>query len=201
VRRCCIEAQATVRWQLGRALGVAHSDTFRSDGVACRPVASGSGSSVAVADLLATCFDGAPAALQETVMCAEAETRRLRHGYIGSEHLLLGLLRRDGTHAADHLKQASVSHADVSARVVTIVGLGEDEVPQTVIPYTPNAAAICRRVLRDAEQTGPATIGTEHVLRALLARRNSVAIRVLEDLGVDRDALVGHLRRPRPDVE
>jgi ATP-dependent Clp protease ATP-binding subunit ClpC len=145
-------------------------------------------------------LDGAPTALRETIVCAEAEMRSLRHGYIGSEHLLLGLLRREDTLAADRLQQASVSHADVSARIVTIVGLGEDDVPQQIVPYTPNAAGICHRVLSDAEKTGPATIGTEHVLRALLARRNSVAVHVLEDLGVDRDALVHHLRRPRPDV-
>jgi ATP-dependent Clp protease ATP-binding subunit ClpC len=147
-------------------------------------------------------LDDAPAALRETLACAEVETRNLRHGYIGSEHLLLGLLRLEGTRAGDHLRRASVGHAQVTERIVTIVGVGGDDVnTQQVLPFTPNAIVVCRRVLEDAGKTGAATIGTEHVLRALLLRRDSLAVRVLEDLGVDRTELERHLRRPRPDVE
>lgn len=146
-------------------------------------------------------FESAPPALRETIVCAEAETRRLRHGFIGSEHLLLGLLAREGTRAADRLQHASVSHADVSARIVTIVGVGDEDVPHGIVPYTPNAAAVCRLVMRDAETINPETIGSEHVLRALLTRRRSLACHVLRDLRVDRDAFLRQLRRPRADGE
>jgi ATP-dependent Clp protease ATP-binding subunit ClpC len=146
--------------------------------------------------------DEAPVALRKTLAGAEQESRRLRHGYIGFEHLLLGLLRLEGTHAAEHLRQASVDCAQVRERIATIVGTGGDDVlTANVLPFTPNAHRVCRRVLEEAETTEPAKIGTEHVLRALLRERESLAVRVLADAGVNRTRLQSHLRRPRPDSE
>jgi len=143
--------------------------------------------------------EDAPKALRDAIVQADAESRRLRHGYIGSEHLLLGLLRTTGTHAEARLAKAGIRHAEVASFVVRIVGVGE-EVPGTKqLPITPHVAAVLRRVMGEGERDGPEAIGSEHVLRALLRIRESVAVRMLEDLGADPSAIADELRRPRPD--
>ena len=144
--------------------------------------------------------DDYPAALRAILERAAVETRELRHGYIGSEHLLLALFRGAGTRAAQRLEAAGGRYDDVYARIETIVGVGEDEVPEEqILPYTPNAAIIVRRVGDDAGRAGPEAIGTEHVLRAILRLRDSLAVRILKDCGVDIDSMAGQLRSARAD--
>ncbi len=141
--------------------------------------------------------DDAPQALRQVVTHAEAESRRLRHGYIGSEHLLLGLLRTPESRATRLLAAAGVDHSRVQDLVTRIVGHGEEPYPPDMqVPFTPNAAGVIGRVGRES---GREAIGTEHVLRAILRRRDSVAVRVVSDLGVDPGAMADGLRRPNPD--
>lgn len=146
-------------------------------------------------------FEDAPVALRETVRSAEEEARALGHGYIGTEHLLLGLLRRNGTRAATHMAQAGVTHHDFKARIEEIIGQSELDMGDRQLPWTTRSAAVCRRVLADAGRSDPQSIGTEHVLRAVLRSGESMTYYVLRDLGVDAREIAGGLRRPRPDDE
>ena len=146
--------------------------------------------------------DDEPAALRAILERAEAETRELRHGYIGSEHLLLALLGAVGARAAQRLVAAGARYDEVRARIVEIVGAGEEEsADQQILPYTPNAVAVVRRVRKEAERVRPEAIGTEHVLRAALCRRDSLAVRVLKDCAVDARGLANELKRALPDDE
>jgi ATP-dependent Clp protease ATP-binding subunit ClpC len=134
--------------------------------------------------------------LRRTVDAAEAQCRALRHGYLGTEHLLLGLLACEDTSAAHRVVAAGGSLEDVRSLVVRIVGLGKAGSEVRSLPYTLNAFAVCGRVAGEAERFGPAAIGTEHVLRAVL-RRRSIAFHVLADLGVDPEALAKRVPRLR----
>jgi len=141
-----------------------------------------------------------PAALSRIQERAAAETRALRHGYIGSEHLLLALLGVSGTHAARRLEEAGARYDEVRARIVRIVGLGDEQIADDeILPYTSNAVAVTQRVRRESQRSGPQAIGTEHILRAVLRRRGALAVPVLEDCGIDASALADELRRARPD--
>jgi ATP-dependent Clp protease ATP-binding subunit ClpA len=85
---------------------------------------------------------------------------------------------------------------------VEVVGAGEEEsADQQILPYTPNAVAVVRWVRKEAERVRPEAIGTEHVLRAALRRRDSLAVRVLEDCAVDASGLANKLKRARPHDE
>ena len=137
-----------------------------------------------------------PPVLRRTVEAAEAQCRDLRHGYLGTEHLLLGLLACEDTSAARRVVQAGGSLEDVRSLVVRIVGQGAEGTEYRWRPYTTNAAAVCVRVADEAERFGPGAIGTEHVLRAVL-RRRSIAFHVLADLGVDPEALANGVPRLR----
>jgi ATP-dependent Clp protease ATP-binding subunit ClpC len=140
-----------------------------------------------------------PAALRVAFEAAEAESRGMRHGYIGSEHVLLGLLHGSGTLALAHLEAAGIGYSDARRVVVRIVGLGDDEHGPNTLPWTPNAAHVFRRVLGEAEHVGPDQIGSEHVLRAVLRRRGCLATYIVSDLDADPSAVADALRRPRPD--
>lgn len=143
-----------------------------------------------------------PAALRGILERAGAETRELGHGYIGSEHLLLALLAAAGSRAAQRLEAAGGRYDDVRALIVRIVGLGEEDIAdEQILPFTPHAVAVVRRVREEAERAGPEAIGTEHILRAVLRRRDSVAVRVLEDCAIHTRELADELRRARPDED
>ena len=142
---------------------------------------------------------GEPAALRAILERAAVETRALRHGYIGSEHLLLALLGAAGSRAAQRLEAAGGRYDEVSALIVRIVGRGDEEIPEQILPYTPNAAAVVRQIREEAQRSDPDAIGTEHILRAALLRRDSVAVRVLADCAVDTRKLADELKRARPD--
>jgi ATP-dependent Clp protease ATP-binding subunit ClpC len=148
-----------------------------------------------------TVLEGAAPALRDVLVRADAESRRLRHGYLGSEHLLLGLLLLPDGRAARRLAQAGVDHAAAVARVLAVVGTDEEPASSGPLPFTPRAVEALRRVERETERLGHEAIGTEHVLRALLrTRREGLARRVLLDLGVDVSGIAAELRRPRADV-
>ena len=145
-------------------------------------------------------MDGAPQPLRDCIAHAVADARLLGHGYIGSEHLLLGLPRMRGTRAAELLAQAGVAHDRVASVVTGIVGVGEQMPPDAQLPFTTRAARIAQRVVGEGERLGPEAIGSEHVLRAVLRGGDGVAYRILLDLGVDVSGMAGGLRKPRPDI-
>jgi ATP-dependent Clp protease ATP-binding subunit ClpA len=116
---------------------------------------------------------------RQVVVLAQDEARTLRHNYIGTEHLLLGLLREDGA-AARALDEVDVTFEEVQAQVARIIGQG-DEVTTGQIPFTPRAKKVLELSLREALDSGDNYIGPEHILLGLLREGEGVAARILMD--------------------
>ena len=116
---------------------------------------------------------------RQVVVLAQDEARTLRHNYIGTEHLLLGLLREDGA-AARALDEFDVTFEEVQAQVARIIGQG-DEVTTGQIPFTPRAKKVLELSLREALDSGDNYIGPEHILLGLLREGEGVAARILMD--------------------
>jgi ATP-dependent Clp protease ATP-binding subunit ClpA len=129
---------------------------------------------------------------RQVVVLAQQEARALKHDYIGTEHLLLGLLREEEGLAARVLASLEVSLDDVRARVETIVGSGE-EVTVGQIPFTPRAKKVLELALREALSIGHTYIGTEHILLGLVREGNGVAATILGDLGLDAERVRGEV--------
>ena len=116
---------------------------------------------------------------RQVVVLAQDEARTLRHNYIGTEHLLLGLLREDGA-AARALDEFDVTFEEVQAQVARIIGQG-DEVTTGQIPFTPRAKKVLELSLREALDSGDNYIGPEHILLGLLREGKGVVARILMD--------------------
>jgi ATP-dependent Clp protease ATP-binding subunit ClpC len=123
-------------------------------------------------------------AAHEVLVAAEREARTLRHTRIGTEHLLLGVLGRTDEVGARALAKLGVTLGAARAQVMRIVGLPKTQSPPT-LPITPPARDALAGALREAIELGFTTVGPEHVLLAVLRERDSVAVRVLRDAGVD----------------
>jgi ATP-dependent Clp protease ATP-binding subunit ClpC len=121
---------------------------------------------------------------RQVVVLAQEEARALRHNYIGTEHILLGLLREAEGIAARVLRSLGVTLAEVRAQVAQIVGQGEDVVGGQ-IPFTPRGKRVLELALQEATALGHGWIGTEHVLLGLTREGEGVAMRILLDSGVD----------------
>jgi ATP-dependent Clp protease ATP-binding subunit ClpC len=142
---------------------------------------------------------------RQVVVLAQEEARALKHNYIGTEHLLLGLLREEEGVAARVLDGLEVSVEEVRAAVVRIVGSGEES-PQGQIPFTPRAKKVLELALREALSLGHNYIGTEHILLGLVREDEGVAARILLDLDAEPEkirnevmrALSGPGRRSQP---
>jgi ATP-dependent Clp protease ATP-binding subunit ClpC len=119
---------------------------------------------------------------RRTVVFAQEEARMLNHNYIGTEHILLGLLREDEGVAARALTTLGVSLEAVRRDVGEIVGRGS-EAPRGHIPFTPRAKKVLELSLREALQLGHNYIGTEHILLGLIREGEGVAAQVLQKLG------------------
>ena len=116
---------------------------------------------------------------RQVVVLAQDEARTLRHNYIGTEHLLLGLLREDGA-AARALDEFDVTFEEVQAQVARIIGQG-DEVTTGQIPFTPRAKKVLELSLREALDSGDNYIGPEHILLGMVREGDGVAARILMD--------------------
>jgi ATP-dependent Clp protease ATP-binding subunit ClpC len=122
------------------------------------------------------------------VVLAQDESRALGHDYIGTEHLLLGLLREEEGLAAPVLAGLGIAGDEVRALVVRIVGRG-DEVATGQIPFTPSAKKTLELALREALSLGHNYVGTEHLLLGLVRVNEGVAARVLLDFGADAESV------------
>src|ERR671927_36589 len=120
------------------------------------------------------------------VVLAQEEARHFNHNYIGTEHLLLGLLREDEGVAARALASLNVTLDEVREQVESIVGYGEEGTGGQA-PFTPRSKKVLELALREALQLGHNYIGTEHILLGLVRESEGVAARVLSNLGVDPD--------------
>jgi ATP-dependent Clp protease ATP-binding subunit ClpC len=120
---------------------------------------------------------------RRVIVLAQEEARMLNHDHIGTEHLLLGLVREEEGIAAQALTALGVSLGDVRASVVGAVGEGR-HVPAGHIPFTPRAKKVLELSLREALALGNDYLGTEHILLGLIREGDGVAAKVLEGLGV-----------------
>jgi ATP-dependent Clp protease ATP-binding subunit ClpC len=111
---------------------------------------------------------------------AQDEARRFEHNYVGTEHILLGLLREQQGIPARVLDSFGITLDKVRDQVAQIIGRGESVTPGQ-IPFTPRAKKVLELSMREAESMGHAYIGTEHVLLGLLREGEGVAVRILAE--------------------
>ena len=121
---------------------------------------------------------------RRVVVLAQEEARLLNHSYIGTEHILLGLIHEGEGVAAKALETLGISLEAVRAQVEEIIGQGGSS-PSGHIPFTPRAKKVLELSLREALQLGHNYIGTEHILLGLIREGEGVAAQVLVKLGAD----------------
>ncbi len=121
---------------------------------------------------------------RRVVVLAQEEAKQLNHNYIGTEHILLGLIREGDGIAAKALAELSISIDNVREQVQEIIGQGQTA-PTGHIPFTPRAKKVLELSLREALQLGHNYIGTEHILLGLIREGEGVAAQVLVKLGAD----------------
>jgi ATP-dependent Clp protease ATP-binding subunit ClpC len=129
---------------------------------------------------------------RNVVVLAQDEARMLNHNYIGTEHILLGLIHESQGLAAHALESLGIGLEPARQQVAEIVGRGKKS-PSGHIPFTPRAKKILELSLREALQLSHNYIGTEHILLGLIREGEGVAVEVLVNLGAD-------LKRVRQEV-
>ena len=129
---------------------------------------------------------------RRVVVLAQEEARMLNHNYIGTEHILLGLIHEGDGVAARSLESLGISLDAVRQQVEEIIGRGQ-QAPSGHIPFTPRAKKVLELSLREALQLGHGYIGTEHILLGLLREGDGVAAQVLVTLGADLNRVLGQV--------
>ena len=130
---------------------------------------------------------------QKSLDLAFAAAKALGHGYVGSEHILLGLIKEETGVAAQSLSAANITYDAVRERIAEALGVGDPTVtPRGLTPRTKNILEIAAA---EASALGHSYIGTEHLLMAILREGENVALRILVALGVDRANLYRSLRQ------
>jgi ATP-dependent Clp protease ATP-binding subunit ClpC len=125
---------------------------------------------------------------RQVVVYAQDEARGLRHNYIGTEHLLLGLMREEEGIAARVLESLDITLEEVRAQVARVIGQGEG-VTTGQIPFTPRAKKVLELSLREGLSLGHDYIGTEHILLGLVRENEGVAARILLDFDADAEKI------------
>src|SRR5512146_2856113 len=125
---------------------------------------------------------------------AQEEATRLNHNYIGTEHLLLGLIREEEGLAAKVLRDLGVEQARVRQVVEDIVGRGQ-AAPGTRLNLTPRTKRVIELAVDEARRMGHHYIGTEHLLLGLVREGDGIAVNVLKSLNVNPDKVRAHLAR------
>src|SRR5437870_3821937 len=131
---------------------------------------------------------------RQVVVLAQDEARALKHNYIGTEHILLGLLREEEGLAARVLESLDITVEEVRAQVARIVGQG-DEVTTGQIPFTPRAKKVLELALREALSLGHNYIGTEHILLGLVRENQGGAASILLDFDADAEKIRNEIIR------
>jgi ATP-dependent Clp protease ATP-binding subunit ClpC len=142
---------------------------------------------------------------RQVVVLAQDEARALGHNYIGTEHILLGLLREEEGVAARVLEGLDVTAEEVRAQVERLVGQGDEEIVTGQIPFTPRAKKVLELALREALSLKHSYIGPEHILLGVVRENDGVAARILLDLGADaekiREQTIGMLGGPAGRIQ
>jgi ATP-dependent Clp protease ATP-binding subunit ClpC len=136
---------------------------------------------------------------RRAVVLAQEEARELNHSYIGTEHLLLGLLREDDGGAAAALASLEVGLDPAREQVAEIVGRGQ-HAPSGHIPFTPRAKKVLELSLRESVRLGHPYIGSEHILLGLISEGHGVAVEVLRILGAEPDRVLARVIELIPEA-
>jgi ATP-dependent Clp protease ATP-binding subunit ClpC len=135
-------------------------------------------------------FEGFTERARQVVVYAQEEVRGFGHDHIGTEHILLGLLRQEEGLAARVLEYFGLTVERVREQVVRIVGPGEAALPPSgQIPFTPRAKRVLEMAPREALSLGQTVINTEHILLGLVRENDGVASRILLDLDVEPERI------------
>jgi ATP-dependent Clp protease ATP-binding subunit ClpC len=132
---------------------------------------------------------------KQVVVLAQEEARALKHNYIGTEHILLGLLREEEGLAARVLESLDVTVEEVRAQVARIIGPGDEPIVSGQIPFTPRAKKVLELSLREALSLKHNYIGTEHILLGLVRENEGVAARILLDFDADAEKIRNEIMR------
>jgi ATP-dependent Clp protease ATP-binding subunit ClpC len=122
---------------------------------------------------------------QQVLALARKEAERFNHNFVGTEHVLLGLIALDRGVAVNVLKKLGLDLAKVRVTVEKVVGTGPKEKMIGRVPYTPLVKKVLALAAKEAKSLNHAYIGTEHILLGLLREGDGVAARVLKDLNVN----------------
>jgi dihydroneopterin aldolase len=134
---------------------------------------------------------------RKVVVLAQEEARHFNHNYIGTEHLLLGLLREDEGVAARALERLNVTLRGAREQLESIVGYGEERTDPHA-PFTPRSKKVLELALREAMRLGHNYIGSEHILLGLVRENEGVASQILSSMGVEADEVRRELVRMLP---
>jgi ATP-dependent Clp protease ATP-binding subunit ClpC len=132
---------------------------------------------------------------KQVVVLAQDEARALKHNYIGTEHILLGLLREEEGLAAQVLESLDITVEEVRAQVARIIGPGDEPIVSGQIPFTPRAKKVLELSLREALSLKHNYIGTEHILLGLVRENEGVAARILLDFDADAEKIRNEIMR------
>jgi ATP-dependent Clp protease ATP-binding subunit ClpC len=139
---------------------------------------------------------------RQVVMLAQDEARRLKHNYIGTEHLLLGLIREEEGLASRVLKTFGLEVEPVRSEVARMVGIGSEPVGDGQLQFTPRVREVLDLSQREAFSLGHNYIGTEHLLLGLVREGQGVANHVMNGYGARpeavRDTMIGLLSGKEP---
>jgi len=133
---------------------------------------------------------------KRVVELAADEARALRHPYVGTEHILLGLLAEEEGLGARVLESLGISIEEVRAQVTRIVGTGDDTPLPEKLPFAPRTKRLLELALRESLSLGHNYIGTEHILLGLVRENEGLASRILLDFDADAEKVrneIGHL--------
>lgn len=125
---------------------------------------------------------------RKAIKHAEEVTRVFNHGYTGTEHLLLGLIRTDGSVAQKALRDQGLSEHDIVEKMKVFIGMGNVEMTKAR-DFTPRSKRVMESSQTHAIKYGPGKVGTEHILLALLSETSCVAVKIMESLGVDSELI------------
>ena len=126
---------------------------------------------------------------QRVILIAQEEAKRLNHDYVGTEHILLGLIALSEGVASQVFQNLGIDLRKVRAEIEKIVGTGDNMMLLGEIPFTPRAKKVLEYAVEEAQHMGHSYIGTEHILLGLIREEEGVAARVLENLGLKLDTV------------
>ena len=126
---------------------------------------------------------------QKSILLAQEEAKRLNHDYLGTEHLLLGLVALGEGVAAQVLTNLGIDLKKLRREIEKRVGTGENVLLLGEVPFTPRAKKVLELAVSEAQNLGHHYVGTEHILLGLLQEKQGVAAKILEGLGANLDTV------------